>query len=217
MSKETGLAVVPKPGKAELEIGTQVSDLVKQADRCVVKSDKDAGNATTLLSMIKQAYKRADEERRKLVDPLNAVVKSLNERFKIALTPLDGAETKVKRQLGDYMAEQRRRAEEAARKEREKAEKAEAEGRARAAANAEARAQVAEASAANAGMVRGSFGGSVSLKKRWTFTVEDLNQVPREWLVLDEVAVRRAITRADDPVREIRGIRIYQTDDVSAR
>lgn len=41
----------------------------------------------------------------------------------------------------------------------------------------------------------------------WTFEVVDINAVPREYLVLDETAVRRAIQAG---IREIPGLKIYQ-------
>jgi hypothetical protein len=50
--------------------------------------------------------------------------------------------------------------------------------------------------------------------KRWTFEVEDLSQVPREYLVLDSAKVRAAIAEG---ARTIAGIKIYQTEGLTLR
>lgn len=62
-----------------------------------------------------------------------------------------------------------------------------------------------------------SFGGGSKTKgltKTWTFDITDLNQVPREYLVLDEVKVRAAIK---DGTRSIAGLNIYQKESISLR
>lgn len=63
------------------------------------------------------------------------------------------------------------------------------------------------APSASAGTVRG-------LTKRWTFEVEDLSQVPREYLQLDEKKIREAISAG---TRILPGLRIYQDESISLR
>jgi SMC interacting uncharacterized protein involved in chromosome segregation len=48
---------------------------------------------------------------------------------------------------------------------------------------------------------------SKNLREVWTFEVVDISLVPREYLVLDETAVRRAIQNG---VREIPGLKIFK-------
>lgn len=57
--------------------------------------------------------------------------------------------------------------------------------------------------------MRTASGASVTLRKRWAFDVVDASAIPREFLVVDEVAIRRAITGGR---RDIPGLRIYQTE-----
>lgn len=61
-----------------------------------------------------------------------------------------------------------------------------------------------------------SFGGvkTKGVTKTWTFDLEDLSEVPREYLVLDETKVRAAIKEG---ARHIPGIRIYQKESISLR
>ncbi len=49
----------------------------------------------------------------------------------------------------------------------------------------------------------------------WTFEVIDLDQVPREYMSLDVEVVREAINK--DAVREIPGLRIYQSETLHVR
>lgn len=57
---------------------------------------------------------------------------------------------------------------------------------------------------------RGTYGGSVVNTKRWTFEVIDAAKVPREYLMVDEQKIRAAVDVSQ--VREIPGVRIYQTE-----
>jgi len=206
---------IPAPSKTELQLGASVQEMCAAAIKCVVTSDAHAEQATSLLSSIKAASNRAEAERRALVDPLNGVVKALNERFKKTfLNRLDDAERAVKAKIGGYLADKRRAAEEEARKAREREAQMAEEGRSRAAQNAAVKAAVAEQVAAETTSVRGSAGGGVSIQKRWTFELLEMREVPREWLELNETAVRRAIAQG---VREIAGLRIYQQDVVASR
>lgn len=50
--------------------------------------------------------------------------------------------------------------------------------------------------------------------KRWTFEVTDISQIPREYLVVDETAIRDAINQG---VRTIPGVNIFQKEGLSIR
>lgn len=50
--------------------------------------------------------------------------------------------------------------------------------------------------------------------KRWTFEVMDVNQMPREYLMVDETAIRNAINQG---VRVIPGVNIFQKEGLSIR
>lgn len=75
---------------------------------------------------------------------------------------------------------------------------------AQAASMAQAAAVVAEPAPAARGVRTDS--GSVSQVTRWTFEVLDPAQVPREYLTVDEKAIRRAVLAG---VREVPGVNIY--------
>lgn len=56
--------------------------------------------------------------------------------------------------------------------------------------------------------------GTVTAKKVWTFKVINPASIQRQWLILDEKAVRKAI---GEGTREIQGLEIYQDFDISSR
>ena len=59
-----------------------------------------------------------------------------------------------------------------------------------------------------------SAGATTTVKKVWTFKLDSLNDVPREYLILDTARVREAIREGK---REIPGISIFQVDSLSIR
>ena len=63
--------------------------------------------------------------------------------------------------------------------------------------------------------IHGDYGSTAYIRKVWTFEVVDLDQVPREYMSLDVDVVREAINK--DRVREIQGLRIYQSETLHVR
>jgi hypothetical protein len=63
--------------------------------------------------------------------------------------------------------------------------------------------------------LRGDYGSTAYVTRRWSFEVVDLDQVPRDYLSLDIAVVRQAITR--DGVRKIPGLRIFRAEALRVR
>lgn len=93
------------------------------------------------LKDVKRAAARLDADRRKLVDPLNTVVKEINARYRPAAQFLEQAELIIKTAMDAYVVEQERLAAE----ERRRAEAIAAAERRRLAEEAEAARKAAEA------------------------------------------------------------------------
>lgn len=55
-----------------------------------------------------------------------------------------------------------------------------------------------------------------ALKSHWTwkYSIFDESKIPREWLCVDTTKIQRAVTRRDDPVREIPGVEIWHDEKV---
>lgn len=148
------------------------------------------------------------EERRKFfVAPLKAHVKDIEAELKLVSGPLMKADAIIRSKVVDY----RIKIEEEARKEEEKLRR-----------KAEAKQKKQEEKALSKGEeppppppvptveVPKTTEG-VTIVKTWTYGIEDIKKVPREYLTLDTVAVMRDIRQG---IREIPGLRIYQKESV---
>lgn len=56
--------------------------------------------------------------------------------------------------------------------------------------------------------------GSATIRKVWTFKIDDPNLIPRAYLSINEGNIREAIRAG---VREIPGVRIYQREEIAGR
>jgi hypothetical protein len=105
-----------------------------------------------------------------------------------------------------------------AREAKSEEDRARAAEQLRLAEEAALRAAIAEQQAAQAlepTRIRGDYGATAYVRRNWTFEVIDLDLVPREYMSLDTEVVREAINR--DKVREIRGLRIFETETLRVR
>lgn len=210
----------------------------------MVVVDKETMDAALLSGKEAKHYAKLVEEKRKeLVKPLNDQVNAINEYAKQISEPLKTAEMHIKSQLVAHEQkleairreeqkrleeERRRKEEELAKKQqfdREQAEIARAfapsdeddknlkrqELVAEAAANREQhqlqRQIRSDEKAIEANRVSGT-------RKVWKFAIEEAGLVPREFLVVDEQAVRRAVAAG---VREIPGVRIFEETSIALR
>lgn len=160
-----------------------------------LKSDEEYTACTQVLTALKEQINEAEKERKAIVDPLNAVVKHVNAKFKPYTKDREALEAHLKMLLRKRLELQRAEALAAAEKEAKKAEK---KGAKQLAEDIRERALSAEVVPSSA---------NVKYRKRWTFKVTKLDKVPREFLCLDEKAVNAAIATG---VREIDGLEIYE-------
>lgn len=212
----------------ELEILSNAGELIQMADRVVINSHEDNEKASDLVKFIKTCFKKAEDDRKGITDPLNAVIKNINARYKKITEPLESAEKKVKSAMLTYAQEQRRIAE-----QEEAARRAAAEVEAlERAVKLEEENKLAEADiivdrvieqnsapmvAAQSQPIRGNFGSTSSIKKSWAFEVTDIKALANAnpLLVIENaVAIREQIRLG---VREIAGVRIFEQETMAVR
>lgn len=213
------------------EIRTSIERVLVVARELAVDSEASRDTAADLLAQIRRAKRAAESRRVELVKPHNDHVSSVNAFFKGVVQPMALADATLERRILAWNAEQRRKADEAAReaerqrKESERllreAEDAERAGKADAgelldrAVASEESATSAQASARTPARVIPTVAGTVGERKKpWTYREVDLAKVPREYLCLEAGAVRRAINAG---VREIPGLEIYQEEGLAVR
>lgn len=179
-----------------------------------VDSEESSKDAVTITGLAKKLFKEMEDERKKISGPINSFVSKLNGAFKLYQETLKGVETDTKRFIQIYQNRvelERRKAEEAARKEAEALqEKLNAEA---AEAGVEAP-EVVPAVVAPKPTVTRTEDGTAYEVVTWDFTVEDETKIPREYLMVDTARIRQAVKAG---LREIPGIKIFEKKEVRVR
>lgn len=216
----------------------QAAMIAKPAMSLKVTDDESQSKATVMLKDIKGCLNAIEDQRTNLVKPLNDWVKQVNSYAKEISTPLASSENHLKDQLKARAVElERIRAEEARkaeeerlRKEKEIREKAEAEKAANdfdsllatpeaaaekeavreAALERETKAVQQEHQAQSKAIASIKVSGT---RKVWKHEIVDVQLVPAEFLIVDEVAIRKAVLAG---ARNIPGVRIFEDVVISA-
>jgi len=202
----------------------------KNAVDIALASDDDKEIAAYFLADIKKLLKEIEGRRVQYVAPYNEKVKAANSWCKQYSTRLDAAGMRFKDKILAYekkLADDRRRVEEEARKREEErlAKLKELEAQAQKEAEPEVQQeirqlkddQVAEQihlEETKRKKTQHFNGVSTTIKQVWTFEVEDINKIPIDYLMVNDTLIRKAINAK---VRNIPGVRIFQTDQLSSR
>ena len=199
----------------ELILAQEATGLEAQAIQFEVASDNDMVTATNLLGAIATAKKTLEEQRKFLVAPLNNHVKSINNRFKEYSLPLERADKILRGKVMAYRQEQERKRREEEERLRKLAEKEQAKLAKKAAKKGlpEPPPIIIPHIEAPVRTVQADF-GTASVKKVWTYEIVNENEIPREYLVVNEKKIA-AVVKAG--IREIPGVRIFETEQLAVR
>ncbi len=192
------------------KITTQSGDIVGRATGLIVADDQGVETASLILKDISDTKKSIEDRRTFFVKPLNDQVKKINDLFKSIAAPLLVADERLRFKIKDYRAEQaailakeQERLNKLAAKQQVKADiKAEEHG-------VEPVTVVAKQVAPQASMI-----GNMVSKKVWKFKVIDAAIVPRDYLIVDETLIRKAVQSG---LRDIQGVEIYQEEAIAIR
>lgn len=189
------------------EIAKDLEVITAEADTYTIQSQNDIAIATDFLVKVKARAKRIEELRQFFVKPLNDQVKAINDRFKAVIRPLEEIEARVKRSISDYTLEQERLRREEERKLQElHAKEMAKQEKAAEKAGTEFVPSVAPKIEKSMPSVKTESGKTTTIKV-WKFEVIDAAAVPREYLVVDETLIRKAVQAGE---RDIPGVRIYE-------
>lgn len=210
-------------------VAESVSDAAEAAKAIgEVNGSEDITRANGILVTLTDAKKTADAARKELGDPYHRTHKAILAEFKELTSPLEGAIAAIKAQIAAHHRREREKAAAAAREAEEKARK-EAEERAKAEEDAKFLADLrGEAEPepepapepppppppAPAKTAKVNGGGAVTNRTVWKHEVTAPADVPREFLKVDEQAIRAAVRSG---VREIPGVWIYEDVEVGVR
>lgn len=231
------VAVAPGADPKVQEVSKESSELAQQAASLAVTDAASQENASGLLLTIAAMRKKIADTWKPMKDAAFKAHRIVCEKEKELDAPLLDAERRLKNAIGAFVAEQQRLAREheegLRRQERERAEaeaKAEAERLALEDAvslASEGRMDEAEAVMAHplpvtpryiapapvapaVAQVKG-----VSTREVWKFRIVDEEKIPREYLSVNESAIRAVVERTKGKIR-IAGIETYSEQQVAA-
>lgn len=191
------LEIIEHESAQEPAIRTKAQAMLDAANRAVIDSKEAMESAVSFSVTIRNLFRKAEEERKAIVQPFNEGVSRINARFKTITHKLDQAKDVLNQKILIFQREENRKKEAEAAERRKKEEEAaleaamamEAVGKK---AEAEARlsaAIVGPSPAVKASVVRGSGGGSFHVKKTPAFRVVDFAKLPDAYKQVNEGAL----------------------------
>lgn len=193
-----------KQDKDIIVIQSKTKEIVQKAHSLAICDEGSQKLGTDILSFVKKAYRNLETKRKVFTQPILDAKKNIDDEFKAMTIPLKEAEQVIKEKLLSYHQELRQKAEEEA---KEKAKKNEEVAKKLNLPKVETKPEEVPNQA------KGTIGTSY-IQKRWTFELTDKEEVPREYLMLDNVSINNAIKAG---VREIPGLRIYQKETIGGK
>jgi BMFP domain-containing protein YqiC len=193
------------PANAEAATATaEAAELLVQVQGFEIATREDLELAAEVLAEAKGKAKALEARLAEITRPLNAALASARELFRPALTHYGTIERDVKSRIAAFHAAESSR----------NAAALAAASAAHAAGDGEGVGE-ALAKVAHVAHVEG-----VSVRYSWAFEVEDLAQVPREFLVLDEAKVKawiKSTAGKESAPHPIAGIRFERKASVASR
>ena len=170
---------------------SDVGEIVGRVSELKITTKPEMETASGYLGEIKSAINGIESKRKERVKPLTETTRWINNGFKALTAPLVDAEREIKDKMAIFVDEEEKKAEE----------------------EAKAAPKGAEPALATETSVR-TGAGLTSAKKVWRFKMVDEAKIPREFLILDTIVVRKAIA---DGNRTIPGLEVYQETEISHR
>lgn len=183
----------------EIVIKKEVSPVLKKAQGIEIKNGDDMKVAVELLSNLNKHLDSVTEEKEKVTKPLNEALKAERGRWKPIETELEEAINSVRSKMISYQTEETRRQ----KQEEAKIEARVGEGKGKLKFETAIK-KIDEIEKAEATVSTDS--GVVKFKTVKKFEVMDITMVPKEFLLADEVAIRKEMVSG----REVKGVRYYE-------
>lgn len=188
--------------------------------------------AASYFLQLKAHLKKAEDERKLIVDPINQGLRRVNSLFKSITDPVSRIKDNLERKMRTFVDQERKKLEDEKREEAEKQKKIFEENAKKAKVEAietgsEAALQVSQNFTRLADQVETEnvkvsqtikLGnqGTVSERRIWRFKVTDETLVPRKYLIVDEKCLRTMATQFGESGQTIPGVEFYQETSFAA-
>lgn len=213
-----------EPQAKAQELMTQLNEM--WSGKLVIQDDSSCVLAREQLMQIKGIQKQIEATRTAITKPINDALARVNDLFRPAKDRALELEQSLKSAIVKYSEiVERRKAEDLARLEKEKqaefmrlteeAKKAESNGQWFAADDLMTKATLVETAKPVSAVVAPTVAGQ-AMKTVWKFKIVDEKLIPREYLSVNETAIRQVVTALKDKT-SIPGIEIYSEKSISSR
>ncbi len=208
------IKVSPETDIVILSLLAECNGLRDYAELRIVATNDDVKSATDDLTLIAKLKKTLEEKRKEYISPINAHLKSINDSFKVLMTPVEQADQVTRNKILAFRQEQERKAREVEEINRLRIEAAKREAAMNNGGIKES-VNLVEAPTPAISKVY-TEGGSLGTMKVRKWEVEDLSKIPTDYLMVDAAKVGKVV-RAGIP--SIPGIKIWieETLKVSTR
>lgn len=186
------------------EVETEVQQFIYDNQEIAVTTREQYQEAGDIIKVVNMKIKKVDEKRKQYTKPLDESKVAIMADAKAIMEPLERFVDEVKSKMLEFhKAETARIAEEQRKIDAEALAKAKAEG-------------ASEVTVPVLAVEKKSHGelSTTSVVKRWTYEVTAESQVPREFLAIDSVKVRKAIAEG---ARLITGLKVFQEESIVSR
>jgi len=190
------------------------AEVVDQGKDLEVKDEASSQEAVRLIARTQTLIKELEGERTILTKPLLDFKKGVDNNFKVYSTHLETLRSRLRGRLTTYQARVEHEARLAQKAAEDEAARIQAELDAEAKEKGIEAPQVVVPAVVPEKHITRTEEASASLAKTWTYELEDLDKVPREWLCLDDRKVKAAIKGG---LRKIDGLRIFEKPSVRVR
>jgi hypothetical protein len=191
-------------GDSSETIKTAIALLKKDGDDLVISDLETLKVSSSLRSQVKTVQKELDEKLKSVTSPAKKIIKKIETFFKLFTSELDDLDDRIEQKQIIYQNEQeaiqKKALEEQAAKDAEALKKGEVPLPAAPTIQPEKSVRTEE--------------GLTSFSKVWIGIVEDPMKVPREYLMVNETAIRQAVQNG---IRTISGVKIIQETRTSRR
>lgn len=191
------------------ELQKTVDGIIAEMATIKITSEEDALQAGSFLRKNKETQKFVKDYFEDARKTTYDAYKEVTDQIKFFVGKLEKAEKAVKRKVSDYQMEQERIRREEARRLAEEARKREEERRLAQAIETgdeeilEKPVEVPQVKVEEPRKMDG-----VSFVEKWTYEIQDVSQIPREYLMPDERKIRSHVASMKDKAK-IPGVRIY--------
>lgn len=206
-------------------IARETEAFIQEHQGLKIASSEQYAQAADYIKLAQVKIKKLNDTRLEMTRPLDQSKKRIMDEFNLILDPLNAFVDSLKREMTTYhqaeqkrLAEERRKEEERLRKEAAERAKREAEEKAKAEAEGIPDLDIIPVSAQKAPepvsqvpsekdikTQRGEV-ATVTMREDWRWELEVIEDVPREFLMVDSAKVTKAVRAG---TRKIAGIKIY--------